>query len=441
MVFLAWFLYDRIASHILGGVETELIRQTTAVRETLGRNPDRSDLIASFIESEIAAADPALRLAIELFDADGTSWLRRDILAPFSEPLPAGRPRGPGESLFYEVDRNDEYPFFVMVVPNSHGFTRAALYGGPFLRRTEEIRTLFLLAMPVGLLLTGLLGWWLARRSLRPIAEITETAQRMRAAPSGESIPVTGSGDELDRLAVTLNEMLERIRRYMDRMRRFSADAAHELRTPLSVLKTRLEVTLEKERTAPEYRRALAETLADIELLGDGVYAILRLADSEAGLDPDRSEPVPLERLLQSVVDFFEPLARENGILLAPPPSQDPTLWGDPVWLHTLFSNLIDNAIKYSRRGDSIELEVTEEAGFVAVSVHDTGIGIDPAERERVFEHFFRGGEHHSSRGIGLGLPLALEIARAHGGSIELQSRARGTSFTVRLSTRPVSHG
>jgi signal transduction histidine kinase len=433
---LAAFLYERIEEIILDGARAELFRQTNAITEVLARNPDRLEVVASFIEAEIAGSAPDLRLAVQLVAPDGTELLRRDILAPIEEPLPASEPHRL-DGLFYEVTREDQFPYFVLVVPNGHGYTRAVVYSGPFARTIAKIQTVFVSATAVAFLLTAWLGWWLARMGLQPIAQIIESARHITAATTGESLPTRGSGDELDRLSMTLNQMLERIRRGLDRMRRFSADAAHQLRTPLFALRARLEVTLREARSAEEYRRALEETLGDVEGLGEGVSAILRLAESGAGLDPERSRWVALGPLLRSVVEFFRPLAEEKGVRLAPPPIGEATVWGDSIWLHNLFANLVDNAIKYSKPGDSIELSLEEEPGGVAVSIRDSGPGIDPAERERIFDHFYRGREHAAGAGIGLGLTLASEIARAHRGSIELESSGRGATFSVRLPYGP----
>lgn len=235
--------------------------------------------------------------------------------------------------------------------------------------------------------------------------------------------------------------MLVRIRSGVSRMRRFSTDAAHQLRTPLTALHTRLEVTLERERTLGEYQRVLAETLAEIQLLEAGVRSILQLAESATGHTPGQRQLVGLKPVLWSVADFFQPLAREAGIELHCELSQDLDVWGDPASLHHLFANLVDNAIKYSKPGASVTLGLEREPGFARVEVRDTGPGIQKEDRARIFEDFFRGGEPSSVGGIGLGLTLALEIARAHGGTIELEGNSSGSTFHVRLPTGSLPAG
>jgi signal transduction histidine kinase len=146
-----------------------------------------------------------------------------------------------------------------------------------------------------------------------------------------------------------------------------------------------------------------------------------------------RNEPVELARLLDSIAEFFRPLAEEKNVELNHPKPPVVTVLGDAGWLRTLFGNLVENAIKYSRPGDSVDLSASMESGCVTVAVSDTGVGIDPEDRERFFERFYRGGARESP-GVGLGLPLALEIARAHRGTIEVDTQqVAGCMFKVRL--------
>ena len=164
-----------------------------------------------------------------------------------------------------------------------------------------------------------MLGSWLARGSLRPIKEINLTARRITGTHLEETIPTTGNRDELDDLAHTLNEMIASIRASVVRMQRFSANAAHELRTPLNAMRSRIDVTLEKQREPEEYRRILGEMAEEVESLSSSVHAMMRLAQSEAGLQPEQRVPVEISSLLGEVVEFFRPLAsRRRGAALFP---------------------------------------------------------------------------------------------------------------------------
>jgi heavy metal sensor kinase len=430
---LTFHLYRQIESLILGAAEAELERHAVAVTEAITRLPYDPVALGSFLEVQIAGVNADLRLAIDLWNDAGELVVARDILAPFDTAPPGWQPQNPGELLHYSIDRAEPYPTLALLTRNGRGITRVAIYGETYLEHAAEVRNTFLYASTLAIFATGAAGSWLARQSLRPIAAIAATARRISASPSDEAIPVRGTGDELDGLATTLNDMLGRIRSSMNRIREFSTDAAHELRTPLSVVRTRIEVTLEIERSPDEYRRVLEECLNDVTLLADGVHSVLRLASSEAGLTAATLERIDLPELVASVVEFFEPIAEESQIQLQLVRGAPVEISGDRVWLARLFSNLVDNALKYSEAGGSVRLAIEGQAEDVVVSVADTGVGIPAAMQGRVFERFYRG-ELPRGSGLGIGLPLAQEIARAHGGMIEVESTPGGGSrFRVRL--------
>ena len=230
--------------------------------------------------------------------------------------------------------------------------------------------------------------------------------------------------------------MIASIRASVSRMQRFAANAAHELRTPLNALRSRIDVTLEKEREPEEYRRILGEMAEEVGSLSDSVHAMMRLAQSEAGLQPDQKVPVEISSLLGEVVEFFRPLADDAGVQLLVQSADPVTVPGDPSWLHQLFANLLHNAVKYTPAGGRIEVVIAPDEGRVRVIVRDTGVGIEPEQASNVFEPFQRVAARPEAPGVGLGLPLAREIARAHGGDIFLDSEpGRGSTFTIVLPT------
>ena len=337
--------------------------------------------------------------------------------------------------LFREHEVGDNYPYLLMTLPVRGGVIQGFLYQRRFVRAVRDLRNLFLYVAPLMLLLTSGIAYVLARGSLQPIKDITATARRISATHLEETIPTSGSQDELDELANTLNEMMDRVRKGVARTRRFSANVAHELRTPLNRMRGRLEFTLEKDRSPEEYRDALGELMLDVEHLSEGVHGLMRLAQSEAGLSAEQRVDVDLRALLLEVVAFFEPLAEEEGIQLDLPELPEISVPGDPSWLHQVFANLVHNAIKYTPEGGTVSLEAGVRGREATILVRDTGIGISPDEAERIFEPFHRVGSTPDAPGVGLGLTLARELVRAHGGELQLMSGANGSDFVVRLPT------
>ncbi len=436
LLLLSGLAYNRIASQVLDGVDERLRQHVRWINETIARTPDDLAALTKSIDAIIASSETGHELAIELYDQDLQLVLQRADLAPFPMALRKSELDSANGVLIYREERDAAFPYFVRVEASDSGFTRAAIYGGPSLHELEAVRDLFFSVFLVGAMLAGLGGWWLARQTLRSIKDISMTAKRVSLLGNQSWIPMQGSGDELDELVETLNRMLERVRHSTDQMRRFAAQAAHELLTPLGVARTRIEVTLAEGNGKGEYREALAGVLADIELLGTTVNAVLDIARSGGGLDPNQLKEFDLVDLLSDIAEFYRAVAENCGVQLIAPPQRHTVVFGDPIWMNRLFSNLVDNAIKYSERCGTIDFEVEVHNDWVCVSIRDTGVGIAIEDRGRIFDSFYRG-EQGRAPGHGLGLALAMEIARAHGGTIEYESRETGGSaFHVRL---PVS--
>lgn len=440
---VAAFVYAQVAHRInrdallLIEMQTEDLAETYASQRAQHAPDEVLAWMRGHAERVVERADPSLRLGVALFSASGDSVLAAGSLAREGAPLSRALLQGKVESQVRAVNLGEEYAFLSMAIRVPDGFLQVAVNTQRYAENVAHIRDVFLLSLPLVLLLTALGGWMLARGSLRPIAHITQSAQRITGANLDESVPVTGSGDELDQLATTLNDMLGRIREGLERMRRFNADAAHELRTPLTAISSQIEVTLEKERDPDEYRTVLAGVLERVQALAQGVDAMLRLARTEAGLDAEHRVPTPLRPVLETVVEFFAPLAEDGGLDLRMGPIPDATVIGDVSWLHQLFSNLVSNAIKFTPAGGAVSVESEVDAESIRVYVRDTGPGIPAESLSLVFERFHR--LRHDRAGFGLGLPIAQEIARAHGGRIEVASaEGAGALFSVCL---PLGHG
>lgn len=432
------FVYHRVEQRIQKDAGLLMELQLAQLIAYIDDHPGATREWAVFGDRLVEGADPELRLGIEFFDLDGRSVGSVGAASMIDIPLPSALLLGGHEGRPREVEVGWGYPYLVLGSRGGHGIAQVMVYSRPFVRSVAGIRGAFVSALPILVLLTAGLGFALSRGSLRPISAITRTARRISTRQIDERIPTTGSGDELDDLARTLNDMLARIREGVDRVRRFSVDAAHQLRTPLSAMQSEIDVTLAKQRTTDEYRVVLGDLLAQVRRLSDTVNAMLRLAQSEGGLDGSYTVRVEIDPLLEDVGDFFFALAEERGVALAVVPESKGAVRGDATWLHQLFANLVHNALQYTPEGGHVTVEARPDGDHVAVRVRDTGPGMSEADRAIAFSRFQRGSASTVSEGLGLGLALAKEIARAHGGSIEIESASgAGSMFTVRLPLAP----
>jgi heavy metal sensor kinase len=430
----AFYVYARIDRNLEQDARLVLELQAQELVQEMGESPGLGEGLTEDVDRHVASAEPGVMLGIAIYDPSGKLLIARGSLQGRTLAVPGDVVRGRTTPAVYKADFGDRSAYLVLATRAPNGIVQVAVSQHRFEERARHLAWVMVLALPLLLLLTLGTGWLLARGSLRPVAQITATARRITGANLDEQIPTTGSGDELDQLAATLNDMIARLRQSMERMRQFSADAAHELRTPLAALRSQIEVTLEKERTPAEYRGVLSGLLEEVETLGDAVHAMLRLASSEAGIDPTRRAAVALLPLLDEVMDFFEPVADEHQVELRRTSCPNVSISGDPTWLRQLFANLLHNAIKYTPAGGRVTIEASLHGGRIAVRVRDTGVGIPKGEQERVFARFHRTGARQEVPGSGLGLPIAREIARAHGGSIELESTPGvGSTFTIWL--------
>ncbi len=293
-----------------------------------------------------------------------------------------------------------------------------------------------LLGLPLVLFLAGLGGLFLANRALRPIDRITQTAQIISANKLTGRIGYRGSADEVGRLAVTFDQMLDRLQDAFERERRFTADVSHELRTPLTAIKGRISVTLSRSRTPIEYENTLRALEQEVDRLIRLSTDLLFLARLEQGRLRSSPSALVLSDLLDSILEQAQPLAELRHITLSGNIPSGLLIYGDLDYLIRLFLNLLDNAIKYTPIGGKVTLQANVKGAKVWVAVSDTGAGISPEHLPHLFERFYRveADRSRSTGGAGLGLALAWEIVRAHGGTLSVQSQlGLGTTFTVHL--------
>jgi len=229
--------------------------------------------------------------------------------------------------------------------------------------------------------------------------------------------------------------MISRLQEAFEAMRRFTADASHELQTPLTIMRSSVEVALERDRTPQEYRRVLADSLEEVLRMARIVGDLLLLARADAGALKLSRKPIPLDELTAEAVEAMRPLAEARGISLSLGSPGKLEFVGDERWLRQMLYNLIDNAIKYTRDAGEVSIGVASHDGSVLLTVTDRGPGISRGDQSRIFERFYRGTRPGGkAAGTGIGLSIALWIARSHGGDIQVDSQpGLGTTFRVVL--------
>jgi len=277
-------------------------------------------------------------------------------------------------------------------------------------------------------------GWLLSRQALRPVAESIATARRLNPKDLAARLPLSGADDELDQLAATINQLLDRLAEYHEQIIRFTADASHELRGPLAAMRAAVEVTLQQARADDEYRDALGALDEQCEHLGSLVNRLLLLAKADAGQVAVRHDAVDLATMIDEIVDLYRPLAEERGLRLVWERGTEAATRGDATWLRQLIVNLVDNAVKFTSDGGDVSIRLQSDGRHARLVVSDTGVGISAEHLPHLFERFYRVDVARSATGHGLGLSICHWIVEAHAGTIEVESRlGHGSSFVVTL--------
>ncbi len=291
------------------------------------------------------------------------------------------------------------------------------------------------LTITVALSLLG--GLVMSRLLLSRIESINRTSREIMAGDLSRRIPLRGNGDEFDQLAASLNAMLEQIERLLEGMRQVSDNIAHDLRSPLARLRSRLEVTLMEPGDEERYRQALQRTIDEADRLLQTFNALLSIAQAEAGAARQDFQAVELQGLAGDVAELYEPLAEERGLTLSLVASEKAEVHGDRHLLFQALSNLVDNAVKFSEPPGAIDITLSRKADEVRLGVADRGPGIPEEAREKVKERFFRLEGSRSAPGSGLGLSLASAVARLHDGRLVLEDNAPGLRAVLRLPLAP----
>lgn len=413
-VFIEWQVQETVEAEATGLSEQYRERGIQGLAEVIGSRANQ-DMERRAVY--LLSAPDATRIAGNLYNwpgdkADAAGWVRFAI------------------ERFGEGRFGTEVLARTYVLPGGH-----RLLVGRSLHEAKRVKSAINRALGWGLALTILLGivggYFTSRHLLQRVEAMSRTARRILGGDMTSRMKLSGTRDEFDQLAASFNEMMDELERLVEGMRTVTDNIAHDLRTPLNRLRSRIDVALLADNDGEKFRRTLEETLAEADHLLATFNALLAIGNAESGQRLHDFEPVQLARIATDVVELYEPLAEEKTIVLACHADAGLTVEGDRHLLFQAVANLVDNAIKYTPSGGNVAVTVAEAPAGIEVAVADSGPGIPADARDKVLDRFVRLDATRSTPGNGLGLSLVKAVARLHGATLSLEDNAPG--LRVRL--------
>jgi heavy metal sensor kinase len=302
-------------------------------------------------------------------------------------------------------------------------------------RVIDAFQRVFALVMAVLFILAAVIGWFMARRALSGVEQITRTAQRISGGSLAERVPVRGREDEIDQLAVTFNRMLDRIQTLVTGIKEMTDNIAHDLKSPITRIRGQAELALTGDGLREEYEATAGSAVEECDRLLEMIDTMLFISRTEAGVTRPQYQEMDLAAVVGDACRLFQALAEEKRIKLICNTPETLPMSGDIRLIQRMLANLLDNAIKYTHEGGTVHVSARKSSqGIVMIEVKDTGPGISAADLPHVFERFYRGDPSRSQAGAGLGLSFARAVAHAHGGEIAVANSSPGGSvFSVSI--------
>jgi heavy metal sensor kinase len=429
--------YTLIAAVLQQRIDQELLAQAQRFSTLLAADGIGAVTNGAVIEAQAAGEKKVffrlLNLTGEAFSSSNMSyWKDINVDGGAIEKLLRGS--GPILETIAIPNRSDELRvLYAMLSPNVIVQVGQAMEGQT--RLLDAFRRIFIITMGSLIILAAVVGWFMARRAVSGIEAVTRTAQKISAGSLRERVPVKSGGDEIDQLAITFNQMVDRIQILLTEIKEMSDNIAHDLRSPVTRIRGTAEVTLTTGRSLEDYENMAASTIEDCDRLLDMINTMLLISKTEAGVEKPADEEVDIAGLIANACALFDVIAEDKQVSLNYQAAAKTLIRGDARMLQRMLSNLLDNAVKYTPSGGKIEVSLADASNrHVIVSIKDTGVGIANADLERIFERFYRCDQSRSEPGTGLGLSLARAIARAHGGDITVASIPnQGSTFTITL--------
>jgi heavy metal sensor kinase len=441
------FLYLRLGHQLIKEVDQFLLDETEEMERVLSRESEETYFLMRF-EDDVMSRK-YYPFFFQILDPNGTPFFIsrgfREIGCESKDRVLVNAKKGKEtrEKIYSPTRRT---PYRIISTPvYRNGKLTEIIQLGTHLRFPRKnlvhFRNNILVAIPIILVLGAIGGWILARKSLSPIGYIASKAQSITSESLSERLTLRGTDDEMDDLIRTINEMIARLESSFKRMAEFTADASHELKTPICAMRGEAEVLLSKGRPAEEYQEGLAHFMEQFDHLNHMINDLILLSKFDATQVELKMAPLRLDLLIKDLCHVFQILAEQKNIGFETGTTEEVTLVGDKARLQQLFTNLIDNAIKYTFQG-SIQISLEKNDEMAMVKVRDTGIGIPQEEQKKIFKRFYRVDKSRSKEtgGVGLGLSIAEWIAHAHHGKIKVNSELnQGSTFTVYLPLQKIT--
>lgn len=435
------FLYFRLRHQLIKEIDQFLLDETMEMERVLSRAPQETLFLMRF-EDEVMGRK-YYPFFFQILNREGTPLYTSKGFGELGYAVPAevlANAKNGQETRERFISSKRRTPYRIISTPvYQNGAFHQIIQIGTHLhfarKNLVHFRNNILAALLIVLVLGTLGGWTLARRSLSPISYIVSKTRAITSENLNERLQMRGTEDEIDELIYTINEMIARLDISFKQMTEFTADASHELKTPICALKGEAEVLLSKIRSSGEYQEGLAHFIERFDYLNRMINDLILLSKFDSHQAELNLIPLRLDSLLKDIVNLFRALAEQKNIDLIMEPLPEVRVVGDKVRLQQLFTNLIDNAIKYTREG-SIQVTLEKNEGNAIVKINDTGIGIPKEDQPNIFKRFYRADKSRSKEtgGVGLGLSIAEWIANAHRGKIEVESELhKGSSFTLYL--------
>ncbi|MCK5317373.1 MAG: HAMP domain-containing protein [Anaerolineales bacterium] len=301
-------------------------------------------------------------------------------------------------------------------------------------------RERFVIIMAALMLFGALIGWFMARRALLGVEEVTQTAEEISEGAIERRVPLKARGAEVDRLATTFNSMLDRIHALLHGMREMTDNIAHDLRSPITRIRGVAEMALTSGESMDEYENMAANTIEECDRLLEMIETMLAISELEAGAGSLAMGEVDMAGVVEDACELFQPLAEDKGLTIVTEVATSSRVYGDIQKLQRIVANLLDNAIKYTPHEGNVTVSIDGDEAQVLLLVKDTGVGISGDDLANVFERFYRCDPSRSGAGVGLGLSLVMAIVHSHGGEVAVTSYpGKGSTFTVSLPRNPLS--